>query len=46
MFRLVDGDVAVKAVTVGAAVSTTTVGGVPNSADTFPAASFAHGYNV
>jgi hypothetical protein len=43
MFRLVDGDVAVKAVTVGADVSTSTVAGVANTADTFPAASFAHG---
>ena len=32
--------------TVGAVVSTITVLGVAKTADTFPAASFAHGYNV
>ena len=32
--------------TVGAVVSTTTVLGIANTADTFPIASFAHGYNV
>jgi hypothetical protein len=32
--------------TVGAVVSTTTVRGVPNSGETLPAASLAHGYNV
>jgi hypothetical protein len=33
-------------VTVGAVVSTITVLGVANTADTLPAASFAHGYSV
>lgn len=32
--------------TAGAVVSTTTVPGVANTADTFPAASFAHGYKA
>jgi hypothetical protein len=44
--RLFDGDVAVKAVTVGAVASTSTVRGVANTGDTFPASSFAHGYSV
>jgi hypothetical protein len=46
MSRLFEGDVAVKVVTVGAVVSTSTVRGVENTADTFPAASLAHGYRV
>jgi hypothetical protein len=46
MSRLVDGDVAAKAITLGAVVSTTTPAGDPNTADTFPIASFAHGYRV
>ena len=33
-------------VTVGATVSTITVLGVANTADTFPIASFTHGYSV
>jgi hypothetical protein len=46
MFRLIEGVVAPKAITLGAIVSTTTVLGVPNTADTLPEASLAQGYNT
>ena len=46
MFKLLVGEVAVKVSTVGAAISTVTLAGVPKTAETLPAASFAQGYSV
>jgi hypothetical protein len=46
MVRFKDGVVAVNAVTAGAVASTTIVLGVPNTAETFPAASLVHGYRM
>ncbi len=43
MLRLVDELAAVNAVTTGGVVSTVTVTGKANTADTLPTASFAHG---
>ena len=46
MFKLLEGVVTVNVFTMGGGLFTTTVRGVPKTAETLPAASFAQGYRV